>query len=373
MACFLKEGVIGQEAVICGRRAQVCCRAVVTRAGAPYMSPDGIFRNGPEWPRQTPVSDILFVKTSSLGDLIHNMPALMDARRHRPEARFTWIVEEMYLPLMRFHPYIDHLVPIAMRRWRRQLHRLQTWREIAAFLRAIRARRYDAVIDSQGLIRSALIACCVSGVRHGYDADSIRERAAASLYNVTHHVGPWLEGHVIARNRQLTALALGYAVDGPPDYGLDRARIAAPQRPPYAVIVHGSARASKEWPEDSWKQIAANLSRRGLDVVLLWGNANERARSERIGEGVPHAEIPPLRPVDEVTRLLAGAAIVVGGDTGFTHIAAALGTPTIAIFLSTSPKIAEAMGPGPVANIYRGGMPPDVAEVETAISKILGS
>jgi heptosyltransferase-1 len=322
-------------------------------------------------PDERHVSDILFVKTSSLGDLIHNMPALMDARRHRPDARFTWIVEEMYLPLMRFHPHIDHLVPVAWRRWRKQLLRPQTWREIGAFLRAIRARRYDAVIDSQGLIRSALIAYCVSGVRHGYDAQSIRERAASYLYNVRHHVGPWLEGHVIARNRQLTALSLDYVVSGPPDYGLDRARIAGPQRQPYAVIVHSSARASKAWPEDNWKQIAASLSRRGLDVVLLWGNAVERTRSERIGEGLAKAEIPPLRPVDEVTRLIAGAAIVVGGDTGFTHIAAALGVPTIAIFISTSPKIAEAMGPGPVANIYRDGMPPDVAEIDAAISKLL--
>ena len=317
------------------------------------------------------MSDILFVKTSSLGDLIHNMPALMDARRHRPGARFTWIVEEMYLPLMRFHPHIDNLVPIAWRRWRKQLHRPQTWREIAAFWRAIRARRYEAVIDSQGLIRSALVACCVSGVRHGYDADSIRERAASYLYNVTHHVGSWLEGHVIARNRQLTALALGYVVSGPPDYGLDRARIAAPQRAPYALIVHSSARASKAWPEESWRRIAESLSRRGFDVVLLWGNPVERARSERIGQGLPNAEIPPLRPVDEVTRLIAGAAIVVGGDTGFTHIAAALGVPTIAIFMSTSPKIAEAMGPGPIANLYRGGTPPEVAEVEGAIAKLL--
>jgi heptosyltransferase-1 len=317
------------------------------------------------------VTDILFVKTSSLGDLIHNMPALMDARRHRPDARFTWIVEEMYVPLMRFHPFIDHLVPIALRRWRRQLHRPQTWREIAAFWRAIRARRYDAVIDSQGLIRSAIVACCVSGVRHGYDAQSVREPLASRFYNVTHHVGPWLEGHVIARNRQLTALSLGYAVDGPPDYGLDRSKIAPLPRKPYAVIVHGSARASKEWPEANWKQIAASLSRRGLDVVLLWGNANERARSERIGNGIATAEIPPLRPVDEVTRLLAGASIVVGGDTGFTHIAAALGVPTVAIFLSTSPKIAEAMGPGLVSNIFRGGAAPDVVEVEAAIGKLL--
>ncbi|MGE3150532.1 MAG: lipopolysaccharide heptosyltransferase I [Pseudorhodoplanes sp.] len=317
------------------------------------------------------MSDILLVKTSSLGDLIHNMPALMEARRHRPQARFTWIVEEAYLPLMRLNPFVDRLVPIAWRRWRKQLHRMQTWREMRAFVRAVRARRYDAIIDSQGLIRSALVACCAQGPRHGYDAQSIRERAASYLYNKTHHVGPWLEGHVIARNRMLTALSLGYEVSGPPEYGLDRKQIASAADAPYAVIVHSSARASKQWPEENWRAVVAALAARGLKAVLLWGNADERGRSERIAEGHPNAEIPPLRPVDQVTRLIAGAQIVVGGDTGFTHIAAALGVPTVAIFLSTSPKIAEAMGPGPVANIYRGGEPPSADEVKDAAARLL--
>src|SRR5947207_1108983 len=134
------------------------------------------------------MADILFIKTSSLGDVIHHMPALTEARRHRPHDRFAWVVEEEFAPLVRLHPAVDEVIPVAWRRWRAALAARSTWREIAAFARSTRSREYDAVVDAQGLIRSALIARGTRGRRHGYDANSVRERPAAWFYDVKHTV-----------------------------------------------------------------------------------------------------------------------------------------------------------------------------------------
>ena len=132
------------------------------------------------------MSDVLFIKTSSLGDVIHHMPALTEAKRHRPDTRFAWVVEEQFAPLVALHPAVAEVIPVASRRWRRALYRPTTWSEIALSLRRIRAREYDRVIDTQGLFRSAVIARFARGKLHGYDAGSIREPAAAWIYDVRH-------------------------------------------------------------------------------------------------------------------------------------------------------------------------------------------
>src|SRR3954449_7670788 len=165
------------------------------------------------------MSDILFIKTSSLGDVIHHMPAVSDARRHRPHARIGWVVEEAFAPLVRLQHAVDSVIPVASRRWRRAPLAPQTWREIGAFGRAMREQSHETVIDAQGLLRSALITRFARGRRHGYDRASVREGLASRFYHQHHHVDRVL--HAITRNRMLTRQALGYALDGPPDFGLD--------------------------------------------------------------------------------------------------------------------------------------------------------
>src|SRR5438270_7976171 len=166
-------------------------------------------------PRSRLMSDILFIKTSSLGDVIHHMPAVSDARRHRPQARIGWVVEEAFAPLVRLHGAVDSVIPVASRRWRAEPFSAGTWREIGAFARAMREQPHETVIDAQGLLRSALIARFTRGRKHGYDRASVRESAASWFYDQRHRVDREL--HAITRNRMLTAQALGYAPDGPPD------------------------------------------------------------------------------------------------------------------------------------------------------------
>ncbi len=315
------------------------------------------------------MSDILFIKTSSLGDVIHHMPALTEARRRRPDGRFFWVVEETFAPLVRLHPAVAGVIPVAARRWRAAPLAPSTWREIASFRRAMRARAYDDVIDTQGLVRSALIARLARGRRHGYDAESIRERAASWFYDVPHAVAR--AAHAIARNRMLTGLALGYAPDGVIDFGLVREWLAEPTGGAYGVLLHATARPEKEWPEPSWIALGRALGARGCALVLPAGTEAERARSGRIAAALPHARVPDRQPLDRMAQLIAGASFVIGVDTGLLHLAAALGVPLVAIFVGSEPGRTGPLGQGPITVVGGKNKLPSVPEVTSALERLL--
>ncbi len=314
------------------------------------------------------MTDILFIKTSSLGDVIHHMPALTEARRARPDARFAWLVEEAFAPLVRLHPAVAEVIPVAWRRWRRSLYSPLTVGEILRSLVGIRAQRYDEIVDSQGLLRSAVIARVARGRRHGYDRASIREPLASPFYDVRHRVSREL--HAVTRNRMLSGLSLDYAPQGAPDYGLARARVAAPAAP-YAVLLHATARESKQWPQANWIALGQALNARGLEVVLPWGTPTERARSERIAAALARVRVPERAPLDKVAGLIAGAQLVVGVDTGLMHLAAALSVPLVAIFCGSRPGLTGPVGTGSLAVLGDEGSMPSVEEVRAAVDKVV--
>ena len=313
--------------------------------------------------------DILFIKTSSLGDVIHHMPAAADARRYFPDARIAWVVEEAFAPLVRLHPAVNEVIPVAARRWwGLNLLTFSIWREAFAFRRLVRSRPSSLVIDTQGLMKSALMARTAKGTRHGYDRNSIKEPIASIFYNVRHSVSREL--HAIERNRRLAALSLNYSYGGSIDYGLDRAKLKAPSAKPYAVFVHATAQAKKRWPEERWVETGRALHSRGLEIVLPWGSDDERAAAERIAASVPDARVPDKAPLDAMARLIAGAALVVGVDTGLLHLAAALSVPLVGIFVASEPGLTGPMGRGPIEIVGTMDEPPFVAQVTTAIEKV---
>jgi heptosyltransferase-1 len=312
--------------------------------------------------------DILFVKTSSLGDVIHNLPALADARRHLPDAQFSWVVEDGFAPLLSLVPGVE-AIPVSARRWRRAWFYHGIRNEVRGFVARLRARRFDRVIDTQGLMKSAWIVRLARGERHGYDRRSIREPLASIAYDVRYAVPKTI--HAIARNRELTGLALGYVPDGPVDYGLDRAALAVPAARRYAVLLHATARSEKLWPEAHWIALAEELAARGLALILPWGEQTERARAQRLAAAMPDASVPDRMPLDRVARLIAGAELVVGVDTGLLHLAAALGIPLAAIFTASEPGLTGPMGAGPIAVLGGRGVVPSVAEVSAAVDGLL--
>jgi heptosyltransferase I len=313
------------------------------------------------------MTGILFIKTSSLGDVIHNMPAVTEVRAHRPDARIGWVVEEAYAPLVRLHPAVDDVIPVAARRWGRQWTSPSTWREIARFRREIRARNDDIVVDTQGLVKSALMASGLRGERHGYDAQSIREPLAARFYNRGHAVARTL--HAVERNRRLSGLALGFEPAGAPDFGIDQLRGVQAAMSRYAVLLHATAQARKEWPEENWTALAGHIGRT-MDVLLPWGDASERDRSLRIASGIVRARVPEREPLDGVARLIAGASFVVGVDTGLLHLAAALGVPLIGIFGGSDPTLTAPVGRGRIEVLGSPGTMPALSDVRAAVERL---
>jgi heptosyltransferase-1 len=311
---------------------------------------------------------ILIVKTSSLGDVIHGLPVASDIRRHFPEARIDWIVEEAYAPLVALHPAVRQVIPVALRRWRRRLLIPDTWGEIREFMRRVGTETYDAIIDTQGLLKSAAVSLAAKGKRHGFDAGTVRERLAASFYDFTYNVAR--SQHAVARNRALAAQALGYRVDDDVDYGI---RVPALQAVParrYCVFLHMTSRRDKLWPETAWCELGQMLALRGLECVLPWGNDEEKRRSERISRGLPDARIPPFEPVDRLAALLGGAAAVVGVDTGLTHLAGALGRPVTAIYCSSDPRLTGVYGVPRARNLGGPGAAPSPDEVLQALVSV---
>ena len=311
--------------------------------------------------------DVLFIKTSSLGDVIHHMPAVVDARKARPETDFAWLVEEAFAPLVRLHSAVGHVMPVAWRRWRKSLYAPSTISEVAASLRDIRGLHFDDIVDTQGLLRSALIARTARGLRHGYDSSSIREPLASVFYDKRYRVSRDL--HAVERNRILSSLALGYSPQGVPDFGLDRARFSRTGSR-YGLLLHATARPEKLWPEEHWIALGNKLGA-NIELRLPWGTDLERARSERIAAAVPGARVEERRPLDQVAAMIAGAQFVVGVDTGLLHLAAALGVPLVAIFTGSQPGLTGPVGSGPIAVLGTDGAPPAVDAVVEAVEKVV--
>ncbi len=294
---------------------------------------------------------ILLVKTSSLGDVIHNLPVVSDIRRHFPDAEIDWCVEESFVAIPRLHPAVRQVIPVAIRRWRKKLLRGATWREIAAFRRQIAAVQYDAVIDTQGLLKSALLARQARGLHFGYAADSAREPLAARFYDRHCHVARDL--HAVLRNRRLAADALGYAAENAVDYGITASPGTFSWLPhrPYVVFLTATSRDDKLWPESYWLFLGERLNSLGFSVVLPGGSAVERERAARLAAAIPGAVAAPPMGIADLASLLAGARAAVGVDTGLTHLAVALGLPTVALYTATDPGLTGVLGPGFFCNL----------------------
>ena len=305
---------------------------------------------------------ILFVKTSSLGDVIHNSPAVSDAARRVPGASIDWMVEEPFAELAALHAAVRRVIPVALRRWRAALLSPATWSEFSGFRRALRSERYDCVIDSQGLVKSALLASLALGEKHGLDRASAREPIASSFYDLRHAVPQsW---HAVERNRRLAAAALGYTADGACDYGL-RAPGEMPLavRAPFALLLTMSSRSDKLWPEERWIELGRTLREQGTQSVLPWGDEAERASCERIALGIGGALVPRRMTLQELARLMPRARWVAGVDTGLAHLAAALGVATVGIYGGSDPALTGLYGNDRAHNLGTAGKLPSAREV----------
>jgi len=310
---------------------------------------------------------ILLVKTSSLGDVVHNLPMVSDLVRRHPDATVDWVVEEAFADIPRLHPAVRRVVPVALRRWRHKLWSPSTWRQWREFRRQLREDDYDLVLDSQGLLKSAFIArqatLAAGGHRCGFDADSAREPLAARFYDCRYRIAR--NQHAVERNRQLAAAAAGTVIGLPPDYGIGTPPLAAAWLPKgqYAVLLTGTSRADKEWPEPDWQALGMALIAAGLRCVLPGGSQEERRRAARLATSLGRAVAAPPMTIAELASLLAGATLVVGVDTGLAHLAAALKRPTLALYAGSDPNLTGVCGGTDCVNLGGRAAPPTAHEV----------
>lgn len=315
------------------------------------------------------MNSILLVKTSSLGDVVHNLPLVSDIRAAFPGVRIDWVAEEAFAAIPALHPAVHRVLPVAIRRWRSVFWRRETHAEISRFYGELRRTAYDAVIDTQGLLKSALIVRAARGRRYGLDWRSARE-PLRFFYDRTLSV-PW-EAHAVERNRSLGAQALGYPLSPRVDYGIRASRASASWQPPerYAVLLHGTSAERKQWPEASWIALGTHLSHAAVPCVLPWGNALERERSERLARKIAASVVPPSLALEAAAAVLAGAWAAIGVDTGLTHLAAALGVPTVGIYCATDPARTGVYGCARGTSLGSASHAPQASEVIAALGRV---
>ena len=323
--------------------------------------------------------NILLVRVSSLGDVLHNMPIVADIRRHFPDAHIDWVVEEGYFSLVRLNREVRHIIPFALRRWRKHLGDKAVRAEIRGFFKRLREVEYDYVFDTQGLLKTGIIMGAAR-VRKGGRKVGLANGSEGSGYEgisrIFHTQSVPLDPrtHAVARGRLVAGAALGYAVDTPADFGLpdvaaDEPRPAWMPAEPYAVYFHGTARDAKKWAPENWIALGRELA--PMTILLPWGSPKEQAEAEALAARIPHARVLPKLSMADAVMLARRAALAVGVDTGLTHIAAAFSRPVVEIYCDSPKWKTEGNWSERIVNLGDRGAPPSVADVAAAAKSLL--
>jgi heptosyltransferase-1 len=342
---------------------------------------------------------ILLVKLSSLGDVLHNLPIVWDLRKRLPHAQIDWIVEEAYVhllePLKTTETFkgIDRIIPVAFRRWRKNLFSISVWRDFFAMRSLLQATSYDVVLETQGLLKSAFVCvlakksnnAVVAGLGNATEYSGY-EPLARMFYTESVHVP--LKCHAIDRSRWVMCSAFDWPLinrnDEPPRFypqafveqlstlvfeGLKKTEQGDPI--PYLVCFHSTARAAKRWPNEHWVELGEELSRQGYQLVFPWGSEAEMKVSALIASQIPGAIVPRAFSIEEAYSLVAHAALTIGVDTGLTHLSAVLGKPTVEIYCDSPRWKTEGYWSPAIANLGNMKKPPLVYEVLEAVKVVM--
>ncbi|VVC74889.1 Lipopolysaccharide heptosyltransferase 1 [Aquicella siphonis] len=287
---------------------------------------------------------VLLIKTSSMGDIIHTFPALTDAGRAIPGITFDWMVEDVFSDIPLWHPRVNRVIPVALRRWRKNVFSRDTRAGLGQVREQLKKQRYDLVLDAQGLVKSALLIFLADGPRAGLDWRSAREPLASLVYQRKLNVNFYQ--HAIVRMRSLFSLSLDYALpDLQPEFDLNRQMFQAnTSGEKYLVFLFGTTWTSKQWPESYWMRLAELAGQAGYRVKVSGNSPDEIKAAQRIGQAGAAVDVLPRLKISEMAALLANAAAAVAVDTGFGHLAAALGVPTVSLYGSTNPAYTGALG-----------------------------
>ena len=336
-------------------------------------------------------SKILLVKLSSLGDVLHNLPIVWDLRARLPDAQIDWVVEEGYVhllePLLSRDGFrgIDRIIPFGLRRWKKNLFRLATWQEFFAFRKTLQSTTYDVLIETQGLLKSAIVCslakkisgAVIAGLANATEFSGY-EPLSRSFYNQSVQVPT--QCHAVDRSRWVMCSALDWPLiersDAPQFYpsefitSIPKSSVAG-LRSPYVLCFHSTAREAKRWSNANWIALGKDLSARGYQLVFPWGNAAEKAVSQLLASQISGALVPSAFSIEEAFSVIADAALTVGVDTGLTHLAAVLNKPTIEIYCDSPLWKTEGYWSDRICNVGDIQNPPSIQEVLDASLKLL--
>ena len=276
---------------------------------------------------------ILIVKMSSMGDILHTLPALTEAQQMIPDIKFDWVVEEAFAEIPAWHTSVNRVIPIAWRRWRKKLFTFWLTPEWQDFTALMRTQKYDYIIDAQGLIKSAFVSRIAKGVRCGFDRKSIREPLASLAYHKTFSINK--TQHAINRVRQLLAATLNYSLsEAQINYGIDHNIASCDISLPlsYSVFIANTSQVRKRWPLTQWRALLNKMQATNQTVIIPGGYANERSYIEQIAAGFDNVIILPSSTLAQIRTVLAHSQAIISVDTGLAHLAAALNKPTITLY-----------------------------------------
>jgi len=271
---------------------------------------------------------ILIIKLSSIGDLIHTFPAISDLQQHQPELEVDWLVDASLKEIPTWHPFINKVYPLSLR--------ARKLKVVAEFLQ-VRKNNYDLIIDAQGLLKSAVTAKLLQAkIISGFAKSSIKEQLAVKFYQQTHDISKDL--HAISRLRLLCAHSLNYTVDlNKIVYGLNLAEINTAPYPtltpkPYVVFFYGTTWETKHWPPNYWKQLALLLGRQGFEIQLTYSNLSQERFAKELAIVSNAVRVLPPITLNQSIGIIKNAHAVVSVDTGFGHIADAMGGNLVALY-----------------------------------------
>lgn len=334
---------------------------------------------------------ILLVKLSSLGDVLHNLPIVWDLRTRLPNAQVDWVVEEAYVhllePLLSREGFrgIDRIIPFGLRRWKKSLFSLAAWKEFFAFRKMLRSTTYDVLIETQGLIKSAMVCSMakkssnvvIAGLANATEFSGY-EPLARSFYNQSVQVP--MQCHAVDRSRWVISSALDWSLierSSAPQFYPQEFIERIPKHSieglitPYVLCFHSTAREAKRWANENWIALGRDLAAHGYQVVFPWGSATEKAVSMSLAEQIPGAFVPPAFSIEAAFSVIAGAALTVGVDTGLTHLAAVLDKPTVEIYCDSPRWKTEGYWSQKIVNVGDIQNPPSIQEVLEAALQLL--
>ena len=344
-------------------------------------------------PNLTSNPKILLVKLSSLGDVLHNLPIVWDLRSRLPNAQIDWVVEEGYVhllqPLLTREEFrgIDRIIPFGLRRWKKSILLADSWRQFFAFKKDLQQVSYDTIIETQGLLKSALVCALakkspnavVAGLANATEFSGY-EPLARNFYSQSVQVPT--QCHAVDRSRWVMSSAINQPLitreEAPQFYpyeftkSISKASLAG-LHSPYVLFFHSTARAAKRWPNENWVTLGRELSLRGFQVALPWGSSSERAVSEMLAAQIPGSLVPPAFSIEQAFSVINDAALTVGVDTGLTHLAAVLNKPTVEIYCDSPRWKTEGYWSNQISNTGDIQHPPGVQEVLDVASKLLQS